>query len=189
MAVTSQASNENGCRPGGALGVARVLAVRMHDCYDARGRRGRSCAKEDIHSQAEAHFNLERILMSRVPLSSKVLVAGIAVGVGLLHFATGQGYRGPLRPFVTGHLINILLPFAMYLVLGIADYAVLRSRTARGAFVFGVGALTETMQYFGVPIFGRTFDPLDYLMFGIGVMGAAIFEWAVLSRLPRQAPE
>jgi len=32
------------------------------------------------------------------------------------------------------------------------------------------------MQYFGVPIFGQTFDPLDYLMFAIGIGLALIFE-------------
>ena len=124
-----------------------------------------------------------------MPLSRKLLVVGIAVGVGFLHFFAGPEYRGPLRAFVTGYLINVLLPFVMYLVLGIADHAVLLSRITRCALVFGIGALTETLQYFGVPIFGRTFDPLDYLMFGIGIMGAAIFEWAVLSRLPQQAPQ
>jgi hypothetical protein len=40
------------------------------------------------------------------------------------------------------------------------------------------------LQYFGVPIFGRTFDVLDYVMFGIGIGLAAAFEWAVLSRIP-----
>ncbi len=48
------------------------------------------------------------------------------------------------------------------------------------------GFLTESLQYFGVPIFGRTFDPLDYLMFATGVAGAFVFEWAVLSQIPRE---
>ena len=126
--------------------------------------------------------------MSRISRNRKILVVGIAVGVGILHFFTGPEYRWPLRSFVTGYLIDILLPFAMYLVLGVTDHAVLLSRIARGALVFGIGALAETLQYFGVPIFGRTFDPLDYLMFGIGIVAAAVFEWAVLSRLTQQAP-
>ena len=127
--------------------------------------------------------------MSRISRNRKLLVVGIALGVGILHFFTGPEYRGPFRAFVTGYLIDILLPFAMYLVLGVTDHAVLLSRIARSALVFGIGALAETLQYFGVPIFGRTFDPLDYLMFVIGIVGAAVFEWAVLSRLPQQAPQ
>lgn len=46
--------------------------------------------------------------------------------------------------------------------------------------------VTETMQLFGVPIFGQTFDPLDYLIFAIGIGAAVLFESTVLSRLPGQ---
>jgi hypothetical protein len=42
--------------------------------------------------------------------------------------------------------------------------------------VFDVWIITETLQYFGVPIFGRTFDLLDYPMFSIGVLAAIFFE-------------
>jgi hypothetical protein len=135
------------------------------------------------HCPASSYFGLERIDMRRIALGRKTVVIGMAVGVGILHFFTGPEYRGPLRTFVTGHLINILLPFTIYLVLGITRHAALRSEIVRCALVFGIGAVTETLQYAGLPIFGRTFDPLDYLMFGIGILSAAVFEWAVLSRL------
>jgi hypothetical protein len=122
--------------------------------------------------------------MGASPINRKVIVVLIALAVGLLHFVTGPGYRGPLPVFVNGYMIDILLPFAMFLVLGVAGEPILRSRVARGAAVFSVGAVTETLQYFGVPIFGRTFDWLDYLMFGMGIGLAAIFERVLLSRVP-----
>jgi hypothetical protein len=131
---------------------------------------------------------IDKIEMSQSSINRRVIVVFIAVLVGLLHFLTGPGYRGPFPAFVNGYMIDILLPFAMYLVLGIAKQSVLRSGIARGGFVFAVGATTETLQYFGVPIFGRTFDVLDYLMFGIGVGLAAAFEWVVLSRIPAGIP-
>jgi hypothetical protein len=112
------------------------------------------------------------------------VVVGIALAVGALHFVTGPSYQGPFRPFVNGHLIDIVLPFAMFLVLGIPDHTTLRRPLLRAILVLGVGVTTETLQYFGAPIFGRTFDPLDYLMFGIGVGGGVVFERTVLSRLP-----
>jgi hypothetical protein len=114
----------------------------------------------------------------------KVIVVSIAVAVGLLHFLTGPGYRGPFPVFVNGYMIDILLPFAMYLVLGMAEQKILVSGLARGVVMFAVGATTETLQYFGVPVFGRTFDPLDYLMFAIGIGLAAAFEKIVVSRIP-----
>jgi len=121
-------------------------------------------------------------------VNRKVIVVFIAVVVGLLHFVTGPGYRGPFPVFVNGYMIDILLPFAMYLVLGVARQSILRSGIARGIFVFAVGFVTETLQYFNVPIFGRTFDLLDYLMFGIGILFAVVFETVVLSRIPVLMP-
>jgi hypothetical protein len=121
-------------------------------------------------------------------VNRKVVVVAISLGVGLLHFITGPGYRGPFPAFVNGYLIDILLPFAMYLLLGIAGLPILRSPLVRGVLVFAVGAVTETLQYFGVPVFGQTFDPLDYLMFGLGIGLAAVFERVVLSRIPEGTP-
>lgn len=126
--------------------------------------------------------------MSRSLFNRKVIVVFIAVAVGLLHFLTGPGYRGPFPAFINGYMIDILLPFAMYLILGVAKQAILRSGLARGVIVFAIGAITETLQYFGVPIFGQTFDLLDYLMFAIGIGLAAVFERFVLSRALGDTP-
>ena len=117
----------------------------------------------------------------------KLIVVAICLVVGGLHVVTGPGYRGPYPAFVNGYLIDLLLPFAMCLLLGIQESRVLRGKTLRFVLVFGVGFITESLQYFGVPIFGRTFDPLDYLMYGAGVVGAFVFEWAVLSEVPNEA--
>jgi len=113
----------------------------------------------------------------------KIVVVIVALAVGLLHFVTGPGYRGPFPVFVNGYLIDILLPFAMFLVLGVVDHPMFRSRVIRGCAVFGVGAFAETLQYVGVPLFGQTFDWLDYVMFGMGIVMAVMFEGAVLTRV------
>lgn len=126
--------------------------------------------------------------MGQSLINRKVIVVFIAVVVGLLHFLTGPRYRGPFPVFVNSYMIDILLPFAMYLVLGVAKRTILRSGIARGVFVFAIGAVTETLQFFGVPIFGRTFDLLDYLMFGVGIGLAVVFERIVLSRIPVGIP-
>jgi hypothetical protein len=126
--------------------------------------------------------------MGQSLINRKVIVVFIAAVVGLLHFLTGPRYRGPFPAFVNGYMIDILLPFAMYLVLGVAKQTILRSGIARGVFVFAIGAVTETLQYFGVPIFGRTFDLLDYLMFGVGIGLAAVFERIMLSGIPIEIP-
>jgi hypothetical protein len=121
--------------------------------------------------------------MVRRRLTQKQVVVGIAVGVGLLHFLVGPSYRGPLRAFVNGYLIDLLLPFAMYLLLGVATRPFALPRAARAAIVLAVGVTVEMLQFRGVPIFGRTFDPWDFLMYLLGVAGAFLFERTVLSRV------
>ena len=112
---------------------------------------------------------------------NKRIVVAICLVVGGLHFVTGPGYAGPFKAFVNGYMIDILLPFAMFLLLGIADIRLLRSRLLRFIAVFGAGACFETLQYFGVGIFGQTFDPLDYLMFILGLLCGVVFESTVLA--------
>ena len=120
--------------------------------------------------------------MSPGRLTRKQAVVAIAVAVALLHFAAGPGYRGPMRAFVRGYLIDILLPFAMYLLLSLVERPRL-SRLIRAAAVVGVGVTVEVLQFFGVPVFGRTFDPLDFAMYAGGVLAAVVFERWVLSKL------
>jgi len=113
----------------------------------------------------------------------RTVVVIVSLAVGLLHFVTGPGYIGPFPVLVNSYLIDIRLPFAMFLVLSLGDLPILRSRVCRGCAVFGVGALAETLQYAGVPLFGQTFDWLDYVMFVVGIAVAVIFEGAVLTRI------
>ena len=117
-------------------------------------------------------------------LNRKVVVVVIAVAVGLLHFVTGPNYRGPFPVFVNGYMIDVLLPFAMVLVLGISEPAILRNVIGWCIFVFGVGVTVETLQYFGVPLFGRTFDWIDFIMYALGVGLAILFEKFVLEKIP-----
>ena len=123
----------------------------------------------------------------QVNIVHKIIVVAICLGVGGLHFVTGPSYSGPFTTFVNGYLIDLLLPFAMCLLLGIQEVKVFRGRVVRFILVFGVGFVTETLQYFGVPLFGRTFDPIDYLMFAAGICGAFLFELLVLSRIAEES--
>jgi len=118
----------------------------------------------------------------------KGIVVAVALSVGALHFVVGPGYDGPWPGFVRGYLIDLALPFSMYLLLGLVEARPWTSRGWRAACVFGAGAAVETLQYAGLEVFGRTFDPLDYLMYALGVGAGVLFEAVVLARLPRPDP-
>ena len=63
---------------------------------------------------------------------------------------------------------------------GLGDWRV------KAMLVFGIASSTEGMQAFGAPLLGRTFDPLDFVMFGGGVGLAVVVDQVLLSRLLRR---
>ncbi len=109
----------------------------------------------------------------------------VNVAVAIAHLFTGPRYHGPFRAFVTGYAIDILLPFAAYFLLILCDDIVpaLRRWYVRAAAVVAVISSAEIAQYFGHPIFGRTFDPLDFAAYAAGALLAALVDQALLTRL------
>jgi glycopeptide antibiotics resistance protein len=113
-----------------------------------------------------------------------ILIVGIMIPIALLHFVTGSNYNGPYPEFVNGYLIDILLPFGLYFLLCL-DRVPIKSWVAKSALVFGIGASVEIAQFFGVPLLGRTFDPLDFVMYATGVLLAAILDMLVFPKIFR----
>ena len=123
--------------------------------------------------------------LRRGRLRKILVVFGIVIPVALLHFVTGPGYTGPFPVFVNGYLIDILLPLTAYFLLVFIEPQIplLRRWYVKSALVFAIGAGIEMAQFFGLPLLGRTFDPLDFAMYGAGVLLAAVFDTVVFPRL------
>ena len=124
--------------------------------------------------------------MPSLNLPRKPVVVAICLAVGALHLVTGPGYHGPLRPFVTGYLIDLVLPFSLVLLLGVGleHSPALRHPMVRATAVFLLGAAVEFLQYLGVPLFGRTFDPVDLIMYAAGAIAALAFEHQLFPPFP-----
>ena len=113
----------------------------------------------------------------------KVVIVSMVVPIALLHFFTGSNYRGPYPRFVNGYLLDILVPFAFYFLLCLNEFSLLRSWIVKSILVFGAASSVEIAQFFGVPIFGRTFDPVDFIMYGIGLILAVVLDATVFPRI------
>lgn len=113
----------------------------------------------------------------------KHVIVCVALVVGALHFVVGPDYAGPFRTFVNGYLIDILLPLSMYLLLSLPEPPARLPWFGRAALVLAVGVTVELLQLRGAHFLGRTFDPLDIIMYALGVLGGRVLELAVLSRL------
>ena len=112
----------------------------------------------------------------------KLVIVSIAIIIGILHLFTGPNYKGPYPKFVHGYLMDILVPFSFYFLLCLPGI-IFRSWYVRGGLVFLTASLVETLQFHGVIIFGQTFDPLDFVSYGIGVLSAALIDFIYISRL------
>jgi glycopeptide antibiotics resistance protein len=105
------------------------------------------------------------------------------IPIALLHFITGSHYQGPFPLFVNSYLIDILLPFGFYFLLCLNDTPILDSWLIKGALIFLAASSVEMVQYKGFPLLGRTFDPWDILMYGLGVLLAIICDQLLFPRL------
>jgi ABC-type cobalamin transport system permease subunit len=116
-------------------------------------------------------------------MHKKVIVTLIALSVGLLHFVTGENYRGPFPLFVNGYFIDILLPMTLYLLMGLFESKWIRSPIFRAVAVFLFGCAVETSQYLGRPFFGSIFDPWDILAYAGGVGLGLILDLLLFPRI------
>ena len=117
--------------------------------------------------------------------SRKLITVLIALGVGALHFVTGENYTGPFPLFVNGYLIDILLPMELVLLMALIENKVINSAWFRAVAVFGFGCFVEISQYFGRPFFGSTFDPLDILAYAGGVTLGLLLDLVIFPRWVR----
>jgi hypothetical protein len=116
----------------------------------------------------------------------RMVITSLALTVGAFHFITGENYQGPFPALVNGYLIDVLLPMTLFLLMGLFQNKIIRSPLFRACTVFGFGCFVETSQYFGRPIFGSTFDPLDILAYAVGVLFGVLLDLFVFSRvIPR----
>lgn len=115
----------------------------------------------------------------------KAFVIIVALIVGALHFIIGPNYRGPYKSFLSGYLIDILLPFTLYFLFTLnLDQRNQKLLVGAGIFVFA--AVIEYLQYLGAGIFGSVFDPYDYLAYFAGVISAVVFDLTVMDKILRK---
>lgn len=128
--------------------------------------------------------------MQRSPTRLRIGVA-INLAIAALHLLDLRTLLGPeLRVVVGSYFSDLTLPFAFYFLLCFVDdqVAVLRPAVAKALAVFVASAGAELLQAAGIHALGRTFDPWDIAMYGVGVTAALVLDRFVLSRYVREWP-
>ncbi len=114
------------------------------------------------------------------------IVVSIMILIALLHVVgPGRYTQGAFFDFYFSYFSDLTLPFGFYFLLCMAerDMPILRRWETKLAIVFLMASTAETCQYFGIPVLGETFDPLDYAMYAIGAISAAVVDTQVFSRV------
>jgi hypothetical protein len=117
------------------------------------------------------------------------IIVSISLFVGLLHFVIGPDYQGLFRHFMRGYLIDILLPMNLYLLLQISlrkNISVIKARIIGALFTFAFGTIVEILQFYEIEFLGRTYDPWDILMYGIGVGLGILIDLTIIDKFEKQ---
>jgi hypothetical protein len=115
-------------------------------------------------------------------IKAKVIVVVFALLVGAIHFLIGPNYQGVFKPFMSGYLIDIILPASLFLLLHLALQKQLPRKVSRFAsliMVLFIGFSVEILQFFDIHLFGETYDPLDFLMYILGVILGFLIDKAI----------
>jgi hypothetical protein len=108
------------------------------------------------------------------------------LAIAAMHaFRIGQHLSGKLYLYYYSFASDLVLPIGFYFMLGMVEVQIrfLRQWFVKALIVFAAMTFSEIMQGFGFYFFGVTFDPLDILMFGAGVLLAVLIDTQVLERL------
>ena len=83
------------------------------------------------------------------------------------------------------YFADIAIPFGFYLLLVLVEnkYKRFQKWYTKAGAVFFLCALSETLQYFGIYALAKVFDPLDYIMYALGVVFAAFVDRIIFKRI------
>ena len=115
----------------------------------------------------------------------KVAVVGIELMIAALFVVGASVADRSLRELYHSYFADVALPFGLYFLLAInaEEVPILGHWWAKAIAVFALCAASETLQYFGIFALARVFDPVDYVMYGAGVLLAALVDTQVFARV------
>lgn len=117
--------------------------------------------------------------------------AAVVLGVAAVHvFRVGGHLKGVQHRLYYRYASDLLLPLGMYFVLCLGERSLrfLADWRVKAAGVLAAAFAAEVLQGLGVPMLGRTFDPLDFGMYATGVLAAVLLDEVALVALCGSSP-
>ena len=114
-----------------------------------------------------------------------LISASIMLGIASIYILRiGHNLEGNFYKLYHSYISDLIIPFGTYFLLCMNEIRIrsLRKWYSKALVVFGVATFIEILQAFGYYIFSKTFDPLDIVMFAIGVSLAAFVDKKIFER-------
>ena len=124
--------------------------------------------------------------MMNIPGYKLAIIIAIELLLALVHaLRIGTLLDGRWYELYYSYFSDIVLPFGWYFLLCLseASYRILGHWSRKAVIILALMTIAETLQYFGIYAFGTTFDPVDYVMYGLGVLLAVFVDRQVFARV------
>ena len=114
-----------------------------------------------------------------------IFVVVLQLALAMFFIANKSWMGGSMRVIYQSYFADVIIPFSFYFLLSLSsdNHKQLEKWWVKALLVFGLCALSETLQYFGFYALARVFDPVDYLMYGVGVLLAAFVDRQIFTRM------
>lgn len=112
-------------------------------------------------------------------IKRRIVIVTIALFIAALHLLRiGRFLHNDLYNLYSSYFSDVIIPFGFYYLLCATEFKIpqMKSWKVKLAISFFLPSIAETLQLFGIPFLGSTFDPVDYVMYGIGSSTACIIE-------------
>jgi hypothetical protein len=112
------------------------------------------------------------------------LIVGLELLIAFIFVLGAEWASRSVYVLFQSYFADIFLPFGFYFLLSIEDNKCryLNTWWKKSIAIFALTATSETLQYFGIFALARVFDPVDYVMYGLGVLLAAFVDRLIFTR-------
>lgn len=113
-----------------------------------------------------------------------VLIVGLQLAIATFFILGAEKANRSLYILYQSYFADIFLPFGFYFLLFLIQFkhSLFEKWWIKGLLVFVFCATSEILQYFGIFALARIFDPIDFVIYGIGAGLAVVVDRQIFSR-------
>ena len=114
----------------------------------------------------------------------KIVVIGMQIVLVVLLILGTKLSSHTLRIIYYSYFADVIIPFGFYFLLSLAQekHSVFEKWQVKALSIFLLCTTSEILQFFGIYALARVFDPLDIVMYGIGVLVAAFIDRKLIAK-------